>query len=78
MEFENKATRVELTGESNGVEFWSQNEAVEELRRLIAAKIGAGQGSRLRTKIDELHVRSETAFGLIETKRIMAVVVCIE
>jgi len=66
---------MELDGELNSVEFWSQAQAIIELRRQVASRIGGGRGSILEIGADQLHVRYETPFGLYDTMNVMAIVV---
>ena len=66
---------MELTGELYGVEFWSQAQAIEELRQQVASSIGGGRRSMLEVRPDRIHVRQETSFGLFDTMDIMAIVV---
>lgn len=66
---------IELTGELNSVEFWSQVQAIEELRRQVASRIGGGRGIMLQVRADDIHVRYETPFGLYDTRNVMAVIV---
>ena len=66
---------IELAGELNGVEFWSQAQAIDELRQQVASGIGSGRGSMLQVKADEIHVRYETPFGLYDTMNVMAIVI---
>lgn len=74
-EFDEKPIVIELTGELNSVEFWSQAQAIDELRRQVASRIGGGKGNMLQVKADEIHVRFETPFGLYDTMNVMAIVV---
>jgi hypothetical protein len=57
------------------VEFWSQAQAIDELRRQVASRIGGGKGNMPQVKADEIHVRFETPFGLYDTMNVMAIVV---
>lgn len=66
---------MELGGELNSVEFWSQAQAIEELRQQVASSIGGGRGSMLEVRPDRIHVRHETSFGLFDTTDVMAIVV---
>ena len=66
---------MELNGELNSVEFWSQAQAIEELRQQVASSIGGGRGSMLEVKPNKVHVRHETSFGLFDTIDIMAIIV---
>lgn len=66
---------MELTGELNSVEFWSQAQALEELRQQVVSSIGDGRGSMLEVRPDRIHVRHETSFGLFDTVDVMAIVV---
>jgi len=66
---------MELSGELNSVEFWSQAQAIEELRQQVASSIGGGRGSMLEVRPNRVHVRHETSFGLFDTIDIMAIVV---
>ena len=66
---------MELTGELNGVEFWSQAQAIEELRQQVASSIGGERGGMLEVRPDRIHVRQETSFGLFDTMDVMAIVV---
>ncbi|KAH0369870.1 hypothetical protein KCU65_g2928, partial [Aureobasidium melanogenum] len=74
-EFDEKPIVVELTGELNSAEFWSQAQAIDELRRQVASKIGGGRGSMLQVRADDIHVRYETPFGLYDTMNVMAIIV---
>lgn len=74
-EYDEKPITIELTGEVNSVEFWSQTQAVDELRRQVASRIGGGRGSMLHVMVDEVHVRYETPFGEYDTMSVMAIVV---
>ncbi|KAH0388705.1 hypothetical protein KCU92_g387, partial [Aureobasidium melanogenum] len=74
-EFDEKPIVIELTGELNSVEFWSQAQAIDELRRQVASRIGGGKGNMPQVKADEIHVRFETPFGLYDTMNVMAIVV---
>ena len=74
-DFNEKPMVIELTGELNSIEFWSQAQAIDELRQQVASRIGGGRGSMLDVRPDQLHVRYETAFGLFDTMNVMAIVV---
>ena len=69
---------IELDGESNSVEFWSQSQAIEELRRQVAIRIGGARKAQLEAKLEGLHARFETPFGVYETKQIIAIVVSLQ
>lgn len=73
-EFDEKPIVIELIGELNSVEFWSQTQAIDELRRQVASRIGGGRGSMLQVRADDIHVRYETPFGLYDTMNVMAIV----
>jgi len=49
-DFDEKPMVMELTGEINSVEFWSQGQAIDELRRQVASRIGGGRGSMLQSQ----------------------------
>jgi hypothetical protein len=66
---------MELDGELNSVEFWSQAQAIMELRRQVASRVDSGRRSGLEVGADQLHVRYETPFGLYDTIDVMAIVV---
>lgn len=74
-EYDEKPITIELTGDFNSVEFWSQTQAVDELRRQVASRIGGGRGSMLHVMVDEVHVRYETPFGEYDTMSVMAIIV---
>lgn len=74
-EFDEKPMVIELAGELNGVEFWSQAQAIDELRQQMASRIGGGRGSMLQVRADEIHVRYETPFGLYDTMNVKAIVI---
>jgi hypothetical protein len=75
VDFDEKPMVMELTGELNSVEFWSQAQATIELRQQVASRIGGGRGSMLEVRPGQLHVRYETPFGLFDTMNVMAIVV---
>jgi hypothetical protein len=66
---------MELTGELNSVDFWSQAQAIIELRQKVASRIGGGRGSMLEVRPSQLHVRYETPFGLFDTMNVMTIIV---
>jgi hypothetical protein len=53
----------------------TQAQAIIELRRQVASKIGGGRQSVLDVGAVQLHVRYETPFGPYDTMDVMAIVV---
>lgn len=67
-----KYTLVELSGEMDSAEFWTQPRAAHDLRTRVLMSLDSDRGSRpglLQVKIHvaEYHFRSESAYGLKET-----------
>lgn len=74
---------VELVGDADSVQFWSQPQTIVDLRLQLVDKLyGAGRRKEGLVKIDvrlqTLHFRSESEFGLMETKGAKCVVVILE
>lgn len=74
---------VELVSEMDNVEFWEQPQAQQELKRELSSSL-AGHGDkrpsliRLQVRNDEIHIRSESPFGLFETVTVRAVAIDVE
>lgn len=74
-----KYISLELAGEADTVEFWSQRQAVQELESRITDGLG-GKGAHSRlvhaaVSLKEYHFRSESAFGLMETTAATCIVI---
>lgn len=73
---------VELTSEVDSIEFWSQDEVVEDLRGRIVECVGGSNSQRqsvVRTdvRLREIYVRSESSFGLITTDMVKGLVISV-
>lgn len=78
-----KFTLIELKGETDSVEFWSQPQTVQELRGRITdgtngGRTGGSNTIKANVSLEEYHFRSESVFGLMETVATMCIIVIFE
>ncbi|KAL1310880.1 hypothetical protein AAFC00_001111 [Neodothiora populina] len=75
-----KYTVIELCGEADSVEFWSQVQTTQELQSRLRSDLNGGRtGGSSLVKVDvqpmELHLRTESDFGLLETVLVACIIV---
>lgn len=74
---------VELNEEVDSAEFWSQPQAIQDLKLRILNSLGSGSPSRpgltrAEVRLEDYHFRSESAFGLKETATAKCIILELE